>query len=478
MNKMIRIAITVSVLICLSSVNATAQQNFWSTIDKSLEAFGKSLDENYNNPNPPAQNAQQLTPQQQQQNQQQNQEAAFRRKLWMFELQKALYMLEGLVDVTYSLVEAQRGGDYGVVTDAEKIDQLRSNIVNIGSKFRDDSTSIDDYSLVVKARVERIQEKSERMQKILAEDRAQKAETLAILETEKLALKRENKIKQMQDYYSVITNQSGIINQKITIATQEFQVFAQETQQQGAFDLLKMGIGIYGAVNSNNAALQATSIALAFQGAAGAAELAENFERSSKEFEQYADSIEQLAVKLKTDIEASKQWQAKGNNQLVWRLKKLYVDEHEGYYQNQELQVAKGAENLENPFADEPLPEFEEVQVARVEISSNPFDDIWNMPLEEIESKEKNNTVVKSEPVVAEKAVVEQQETVVQESVNNFWQGGSPVVEEAVRGGFSFDVAACNKQADESARGFGGSNITRNLRRQEIYDFCMEDKGH
>lgn len=42
---------------------------------------------------------------------------------------------------------------------------------------------------------------------------------------------------------------------------------------------------------------------------------------------------------------------------------------------------------------------------------------------------------------------------------------------------FAVDQAACNKKADESARGFGKGGITWERKRQEIYDYCMNNKG-
>jgi hypothetical protein len=42
---------------------------------------------------------------------------------------------------------------------------------------------------------------------------------------------------------------------------------------------------------------------------------------------------------------------------------------------------------------------------------------------------------------------------------------------------FVFDKGTCEKKADESARGFGKGNITWELKRKEIYDYCMENKG-
>ena len=42
---------------------------------------------------------------------------------------------------------------------------------------------------------------------------------------------------------------------------------------------------------------------------------------------------------------------------------------------------------------------------------------------------------------------------------------------------FVLDRTACNKKADESARGFGKGSITWERKRQEIYDYCMINKG-
>ncbi len=42
---------------------------------------------------------------------------------------------------------------------------------------------------------------------------------------------------------------------------------------------------------------------------------------------------------------------------------------------------------------------------------------------------------------------------------------------------FALDGVACDKKADESARGFGKASITWERKRQEIYDYCMENKG-
>jgi len=42
---------------------------------------------------------------------------------------------------------------------------------------------------------------------------------------------------------------------------------------------------------------------------------------------------------------------------------------------------------------------------------------------------------------------------------------------------FALDMAACDKKADDSARGFGKGSITWERKRQEIYDYCMKNKG-
>lgn len=42
---------------------------------------------------------------------------------------------------------------------------------------------------------------------------------------------------------------------------------------------------------------------------------------------------------------------------------------------------------------------------------------------------------------------------------------------------FALDRAACDKKADDSARGFGKGSITWERKRQEIYDYCMKNKG-
>lgn len=42
---------------------------------------------------------------------------------------------------------------------------------------------------------------------------------------------------------------------------------------------------------------------------------------------------------------------------------------------------------------------------------------------------------------------------------------------------FALDMDTCNKKADESARGFGKGSITWERKRQEIYDYCMKNKG-
>jgi len=42
---------------------------------------------------------------------------------------------------------------------------------------------------------------------------------------------------------------------------------------------------------------------------------------------------------------------------------------------------------------------------------------------------------------------------------------------------FALDKVACEKKADQSARGFGRGSITWERKRQEIYSYCMENKG-
>lgn len=42
---------------------------------------------------------------------------------------------------------------------------------------------------------------------------------------------------------------------------------------------------------------------------------------------------------------------------------------------------------------------------------------------------------------------------------------------------YSEDTVRCNKKADESARGFGMEGITWKLKRREIFDYCMHNKG-
>ena len=54
-------------------------------------------------------------------------------------------------------------------------------------------------------------------------------------------------------------------------------------------------------------------------------------------------------------------------------------------------------------------------------------------------------------------------------------QRGNLTSEEETR--FALDMAACNKKADDSARGFGKGSITWERKRQEIYDYCMKNKG-
>jgi len=41
----------------------------------------------------------------------------------------------------------------------------------------------------------------------------------------------------------------------------------------------------------------------------------------------------------------------------------------------------------------------------------------------------------------------------------------------------TLDMTTCNKKADESARGFGRGGITWERKRQEIYGYCMKNKG-
>ncbi len=42
---------------------------------------------------------------------------------------------------------------------------------------------------------------------------------------------------------------------------------------------------------------------------------------------------------------------------------------------------------------------------------------------------------------------------------------------------FALDGVACDKKADQSARGFGKASITWERKRQEIYEYCMKTKG-
>lgn len=42
---------------------------------------------------------------------------------------------------------------------------------------------------------------------------------------------------------------------------------------------------------------------------------------------------------------------------------------------------------------------------------------------------------------------------------------------------FALDRVACNKKADDSTRGFGEGSITWERKHQEIYDYCMKNKG-